>query len=113
MNTISPPGTIASLQRIYTIVDSGQTVDHRYVIFKNKPGNSAPPAVNFAGALTYRDVYVIQAESGQGYWVSSDPAARSTLTGSRMPESPRSMADGAIIPTLSLMVAWGQEGADD
>jgi len=102
MNTISPPGTIASLQRIYTIVDSGQTVDHRYVIFKNNPGNSAPPAVNFAGALTYRDVYVIQAESGQGYWVSSDPAARSTLTS--LENAGKSVVDrkaGAGVPGVS------------
>jgi hypothetical protein len=80
MDTISPPGVITSIQSMYTVVDSGQTADHRYVVFKNNPGNNDPRATTIAGALVYKGVYVIQAESSQnGYWVVSDSAAKSVL----------------------------------
>jgi hypothetical protein len=81
INTNFPPAGIAEMKRIYTVVDSGQTPDHPYIIIKNDPGANYkyPRSTHFESALLYRDVYVIEVVSS-GYWVTSDATAKATLT---------------------------------
>ena len=69
------------MKKIYTVVDSGQTPDHPYIIIKNDPGANYKydRSTHFESAILYRDVYVIEVVSS-GYWVTSDATAKATLT---------------------------------
>jgi len=81
IDTNFPPAGIAEMKRIYTVVDSGQSPDHPYIIIKNDPGANYkyPRSTHFESAILYRDVYVIEVVSA-GYWVTSDATAKATLT---------------------------------